>query len=336
MRRRRPYTLFGGRQAFDQTARLGPAMAYVAFDSTALAGVAAAPKIGVINLAQGFSIETTPKQAQKVESFADLLPAGSRVFVAFIPGERPQAIVELVSRLAAEGMVPVPHIAARNLLSHADFESFATALHGAGARQALLLAGGARDAAGNLSSSLELLDSGVMEGLGFEQLFVAGHPEGSPDIDAAGLAASIADKNAYARRTGMPVAIVTQFGFDGPGMLAWAQAIGEAGNRLPIRIGVAGPASLANLLKYAKLCGVNASLGMLAKAGGKLFQLVGQATPDGLITELASGRYGWAELIRDLHFYPFGGFERTAGWAASVARGAFTMHQDGQGFTVQA
>ncbi len=314
-------------------------MAYYEFGNVALDGVTELrtrdPKMAVVNLAQGFSIETTPKQAQKVESFAAVLPRGSRVFVAFIPGERPDAMVALTERLAADGMVPVPHIPARNFASGGAFERYARSLHAAGARQALMLAGGAAEPAGTLESSLELLDSGVMEGLGFEHLFVAGHPEGSPDIDTGGLARALAAKNAYAQRSGIPLTIVTQFGFDGAGMLAWAQAIGDAGNRLPIRIGVAGPASLTSLVKYAKMCGVNASMGMLAKAGGKLFQLVGQATPDALIIDLASRRTGWAELIRDIHFYPFGGFEKTAQWAGAVANGAFTLHRDGQGFTVQ-
>ncbi len=310
-------------------------MAYVAFDNTALAAVAADPVSAIVDLVRGFSIETTPRQAQKIDSFAALLPERTRVFVAFIPGEQPPAIVELAARLVDEGMVPVPHIAARNLGSLAAFERFATALHAAGAREALLLAGGAKEPAGSLASSLELLESGVMEGLGFARLFVAGHPAGSPDIDAAGLAAALARKNAYASRTGMPVDIVTQFGFDGAGLLAWARAIAGAGNRLPIRLGVAGPASLASLLKYAKLCGVDASMSMLAKAGGRLLQLVGQATPDGLITELAGGRDARAGLVRDLHFYPFGGFAQTADWARRVAAGSFTLHRDRRGFTVR-
>jgi methylenetetrahydrofolate reductase (NADPH) len=315
-------------------------MAYFGFSTVAMNGELGDfrpldPKMAVVNLAQGFSIETTPRQAEKVESFAAVLPRGSRVFIAFIPGEQPDSIVALAERLASEGMVPVPHIPARNLASHRSFETYARDLHQAGARQALMLAGGAAEPAGSLHSSLQLLDSGVMEGLGFEQLFVAGHPEGSPDIDTAGLAHALAAKNAYALRTGIPLTIVTQFGFDAAGMLAWARAIGEAGNRLPIRIGVAGPASLTSLVKYAKLCGVNASMGMLAKAGGKLFQLVGQATPDALILDLGTRRDGWAELIRDIHFYPFGGFAKTAEWASNVAGGAFTLHRDGRGFTVQ-
>lgn len=309
-------------------------MAYVSFDTAAPIGLLADPAPRIVELARGFSIETTPRQARTVADFADHLPMGSRVFIAFIPGEQPQAIVDLAARLVVEGMVPVPHIPARSLASIEAFQHFATALRAAGADEALLLAGGGRHAAGALSSSLELIDSGVMEALGFRQLFVAGHPGGSPDIDAVELARALERKNAFALRTGLPVAIVTQFGFDGAEMLHWAQAIGAAGNRLPIRISIAGPASLASLVKYAKLCGVGTSLAMLGKAGGRAIQLMGQACPDRLIIELACGRSGAAELIRDIHYFPFGGLERTAAWASRVAAGEIHVHRDRCSFKV--
>lgn len=309
-------------------------MAYLGYGKAAVDVGAGDARLAIVNLAQGFSLETTPRQAEKVADFGAILPRGSRVFIAFIQGEQPASILALAERLLAEGMVPVPHIAARNLASAGEFERFARDLHGVGVRQALLLAGGASQPAGRLTSSLELLGSGVIEGLGFEQVFVAGHPEGHADVAPGELAAALVAKNEWARRTGVPAAIVTQFGFDGAAILAWAEAIGAAGNRLPIRVGVAGPASLTSLLKYAKMCGVNASVNMLAKAGGRLIQLVGQSTPDGLITDLATQRQGWAELVRDLHFYPFGGFERTANWATQLSRGAITLHGRHEGFTV--
>ncbi|MCB1882992.1 MAG: methylenetetrahydrofolate reductase [Geminicoccaceae bacterium] len=280
----------------------------------------------------GFSIETTPKQAEKVASFAAVLPKGTRVFVAFIPGESPAAIVALAERLRGEGMVPVPHVPARSLEDMAAFVAYAKGLRAAGVTEALVLAGGLGRPVGDLVSSMQLLDSGVFEDLGFERLHVAGHPEGSPDIDAKGLAEALAHKNAWSERTGIPLTITTQFGFDGTGMLAWAGAIEAAGNRLPIRIGVAGPASMTALLKYAKMCGVNASMTVMAKAGGKLLQLMGQSAPDGLITLLATESKGG---IQNLHFYPFGGFDKTAKWATAVAEGRFVLDRSGDGFTVE-
>ena len=57
--------------------------------------------------------------------------------------------------------------------------------------------------------------------------------------------------------------------------------------------------------------------------------------PDALITALARHRAAEpASRIERLHFYPFGGLARTARWLEGVRAGAFTLHADGLGFTV--
>lgn len=288
----------------------------------------------IMSLVDGFSIETTPKQAEKIDSFRDCLPPGTAVFIALIPGEALGNMVALAERLLAEGMRPVPHIPARSLESVDVFEAYVRALFDAGVRDALILAGGLSQPVGNLSDSMQLLASGLFEELGFEHLYVAGHPEGSPDIDAPSLAAALAFKNDYAARTGIKVTITTQFSFDPERVLDWAKSIELAGNKLPIRIGIAGPASVTALLKYAKMCGVGASMSMLSKAGGRLFQLVGQAAPDGLICQLAKAQLAQPGMIQHLHVYPFGGFVKNARWVSAVGRGEFTLHPQDSGFTV--
>src|SRR5262249_23707637 len=67
------------------------------------------------SLVSGFSIETTPAAAARVESFRALLPAGTRVNVTFLPGTDYLETVATAARLHHEGMVPVPHIAARSI-----------------------------------------------------------------------------------------------------------------------------------------------------------------------------------------------------------------------------
>jgi len=290
----------------------------------------------IAGLCQEFSIEVTPKQAARVESFAALLPPGTRVFVTFVPGETVDAVLPVVDRLAREGMRPVPHIAARNLIAEATFQHLVRGAYACGAREALVIAGGSRKPAGPYASSLDLLESGVFEEVGYLRLHVAGHPEGSPDIPAPELGRALAAKNAWSARTGIPLEITTQFSFDGARLRAWEQEIRAAGNRLPIRAGLAGPASVASLVKYARMCGVSASVGFLQRAGGRFLQLVGQAAPDGLIVSLA--RAGMEDpdcLIHRLHFYPFGGFAKTAAWAAAVAEGRFTLFADQSGFAIQ-
>lgn len=286
----------------------------------------------IVALAQDFSIETTPKQATKVENFAGCLPQGTRVFIAVIPGEALENIVSLAERLISEGMRPVPHVPARSIESFETFERYVTALRSVGVTEALVLAGGLQHPVGALTDSMQLLASGLFERLGFEGLFVAGHPEGNPDIPDLELARALAFKNDYAARTGLPLTITTQFSFEADKVLAWSKLLENADNQLPVRLGVAGPASVTALLKYAKMCGVGASMSMLSKAGGKLFQLVGQAAPDGFICQIAQA--GNATAISHLHFYPFGGFVKNAGWASAVARGEFILHPKDSGFTV--
>ncbi len=296
------------------------------------AGLAAA----IVDLLRDFSIEVTPRQAAKVDSFAALLPPGTRVFVTFVPGETVDAVLPVIDRLAREGMRPVPHVAARNLIAEATFQHLVRGAYACGAREALVIGGGARRPAGPYASSLDLLESGLFEGLGYTRLHVAGHPEGSPDIPDAELARALLAKNAWSARSGVPLEIVTQFTFDGAGLCAWERRIRAAGNRLPVRAGLAGPASVTSLLKYARMCGVSASVSFLQRSGGRFLRLVGQAAPDGLILALARIRMEDPEsLLGRVHFYPFGGFARTAAWAAAVAEGRFTLFADESGFAVE-
>lgn len=297
--------------------------------------VAGGRRQAIMTLARDFSIETTPKQATKIASFADLLPPSSKVFIAFIPGESIEAVTSLTGRLIRDGMTPVPHIAARSLQSRSMLERYVDGITGLGCRHALLLAGGVNVPQGPLTSSLDLLQSGHFDDGRFDGLFVAGHPDGNPDISEPALLEALRFKNEWSERSGVPLTITTQFSFNVEGVLRWAEWIGADGNRLPIRLGVAGPASLTSLLKYAKMCGVDASMTMLTKAGGRLFKLMGQSAPDGLIDRLAVERRGWARLIGALHYYPFGGLEKTARWASSVAAGAFSL-EDEQGFDLAA
>lgn len=290
----------------------------------------------VRSLARPFSIEITPKQAAKVHDFAGLLPAGTRVFVTFVPGETVDAVIATVVRLAEAGLRPVPHVAARNLRAQATFEHLVRGSFAAGAREALVIAGGSPRPAGPFTSSLELLDSGLFAQLGFERIYVAGHPEGSPDIAPQELERALAFKAAWSRRTGIPVEIVTQFGFDPERVLAFEQELRHRGMDLPVRVGVAGPASVTSLLKYAKMCGVSASLSFLQKSGGRMLQLLGQAAPDGLILRLAEAVAHEPERrLVGLHYYPFGGFATTVAWARAVAEGRFAINPDGRGFSVE-
>ena len=61
------------------------------------------------------------------------------------------------------------------------------------------------------------------------------------------------------------MALATQFAFDAKPIIAWAEDLKAAGITLPIHIGIAGPAKLQTLIKFAIACGVGPSLKVLQK-----------------------------------------------------------------------
>jgi methylenetetrahydrofolate reductase (NADPH) len=51
-------------------------------------------------------------------------------------------------------------------------------------------------------------------------------------------------------------------------ILAWIARLRDQGIDLPVRVGLAGPATLTGLLRYARICGVAASAQGLARHTG--------------------------------------------------------------------
>ncbi len=112
---------------------------------------------------------------------------------------------------------------------------------------------------------------------------------------------------------GMAPLIVTQFGFDAERVLTWLEALRNRGITAPVRIGVPGPAGIKRLLQFAARCGVGASASVMTKYGISITQLLGTAGPDRLLAQLTAG-LGPQHGEVHLHFYPFGGLEKTVEW----------------------
>ena len=72
----------------------------------------------ICDLLAGCSIEVTPAVAAKHPSLGSMLPAGTRVYVAFVPGEDYRDVVRTAARIRADGLVPVPHFPARSIAAH--------------------------------------------------------------------------------------------------------------------------------------------------------------------------------------------------------------------------
>jgi methylenetetrahydrofolate reductase (NADPH) len=101
-----------------------------------------------------------------------------------------------------------------------------------------------------------------------------------------------------------------------------------------VRIGLAGPASVATLLRFAAICGVAASARALARNAGLAKHLLAANAPDAIIRSLAAARV--TRTLGDVapHFFTFGGLGATSRWAAAVAAGRVTLDRSG-GFRVE-
>ena len=267
----------------------------------------------------GASIEVMPRTAAKIDSFAPLLPAGTRVYVAHIEGTSVEEMAETVGRLAADGFAPMPHVPARAIASHAALVDCLTRYRAAGAEQALVLAGNDATPAGPFASSLDMLETGVFQDLGYSRLHVAGHPEGNKDIDRKGGTSEVDRallwKQDFAARTGIAMAVTTQFAFDAGPVIAWAERLSAMGVTLPIHLGAAGPTKLQTLIKYAVACGVGPSMAVLQKRALDLSKLLVPFAPTELLTEVADYKAAHpGSLIDRVHLFPLGGIKATAEW----------------------
>lgn len=281
-------------------------------------------------LLNDFSIEKTPREVESLRALPPELPLGSRVYITWVNGNDFSRTLRAAVRLRELGMQPVPHLAMRAVADGAALDAMLLALQReAAVNHALLVAGSAGAPVGCFDSTLPALASGLFERRGWSELGVAGHPEGSPDIAPDALARALRDKNAFARASSMRMHLVTQFVFDGAPVVAWERRIREDGNRLPIHVGLAGLASLPTLIRYARSCGVGASLRVLTRQSGRLLKLASAVMPGQVVVALAAARLADAQsLIACVHFFPFGSFDATVAWAAAVAAGNFRLVDD--------
>jgi methylenetetrahydrofolate reductase (NADPH) len=281
---------------------------------------AAAADPGLDALLDGFSIEVMPRTAARVADFRALLPAGTRVYVAHIAGTPIADMVATAARLRAEGMEPMPHFPARLIADRAGLADWIARYQGeAGVDQGLILAGGVHDPAGDFASSMELLETGLFDRAGFRRLHVAGHPEGNRDIDADGghrtADAALAWKQGFSEQTDAEMAIVTQFAFEAGPVIAWADRLRAQGIALPVHIGVAGPAKLQTLIKYAVACGVGPSLRVLQRRAGDVTKLLLPFEPTEFLTALARHRAETPDFnITHVHVFPLGGIAPATDW----------------------
>jgi methylenetetrahydrofolate reductase (NADPH) len=283
-------------------------------------------------LTDQFTLEVTPKEVRKHPGLlAELLPAGTRVYTTFLPATPFSDTVAAARALIDQGMRPVPHLAARSVADQAELDRMVGSLAEIGVTELLVIAGSVANPAGSVTDSMQVLRSGVLARHGIRRVGVAGHPEGNKDIGDRALAAALAEKNTLAMETGIETYLLTQFCFAAEPIIAWERRIREAGNRLPVHVGLPGLTSPASLIKFGLACGVGPSLKVLRKQSGGVLKLATTSVyyPDQTLLGLARAASADPDsLLRSVHFFPFGALRPTTQWVGRLREGGFRVDAD--------
>ena len=233
-----------------------------------------------------FSLEITSKTDLSV------LPGLKDVYVTMLPGTDYKEVAKKAGELVRSGYNPIPHFPARSIKDLNELKDYVKMCRDFGVKQALVIGGG-REPIGKYHCSLQLLETGLFQGM---KIGIAGHPEGSPDISDSEL------EKAMKEKTPLADYIVTQWLLD-PSVIA--DFISK--QTLPVHVGITGPLKISSLLKFASIVGAKNSINFLKSNTSKALDLLKPRDPSELINSLK-------KVTEHFHIYTFGGLKETNKW----------------------
>jgi methylenetetrahydrofolate reductase (NADPH) len=255
----------------------------------------------------------TPEDARRI---AELLPAGTPVYVNHLPRHDLAHAWRALLALREVGLEPVPHIAARRVASRDEAKGFLERAVGtAGVAKVLLIGGDVAEPAGPYADGASFLRDGLLSDCGIKQVGLPGYPEGHPRIPPPVLADALGEKLDLARAQGLGAYVVTQFSFAPNRIVEYCAALARRAPDVSVYVGLPGPSSPVALLRYAQRCGVSASLRALQAQGMGAVRLVTHVDPSEQLIALARHcQSGSTGNVVGVHLYSFGGIARTAAW----------------------
>lgn len=286
-----------------------------------LEGISDAPDFHAV--LDDVSLEAVMPSAGEMHEAASVLPTGTPIYLTDLPSRSADKLLQVATGIFMRGLKPVPHIAARNVSSEKALGDLLARLSSsAGVKKIMLIGGDREHNAGPFEHALQVIESGVLEANGIAEIGLAAYPEGHPNIAESVLRASLRDKLEAAERAGLQAHIVTQFCFDAWPVVTWLRALRASGVQNRVRIGMAGPASIPSLMKFAQRCGVRASAKAFARHATSIGKLLTRATPADMVNDLAEAAA--SENLGEIgaHFYSFGGLPQAAKWVRDAKSGS--------------
>jgi methylenetetrahydrofolate reductase (NADPH) len=237
------------------------------------------------------------------------LPAGRKITLTSSPSRGLEATLGLAEQLAPRYEV-VPHLAARLIADRAHLEEVVLRLRNAGVREAFVIAGDARQAAGEFEGAAELLSALAELRTGLGEVGISGYPESHHFISDETTIEAMFEKEP------MATYIVSQICFDADVIRTWIRRVRERGTSLPIWIGVPGAVETRKLLRTSLRIGLGQSVRFLRGQRGLLRRILRPRTytPTELLEQLSPTFADPAARIGGIHVYTFNELKQTETW----------------------
>ncbi|MGH8310929.1 MAG: methylenetetrahydrofolate reductase, partial [Steroidobacteraceae bacterium] len=235
---------------------------------------------GIAELLVNGSLEMSADRAADARAIAALLPAGTRVYVNHLPRHGLAQSLAALAALRAAGLEPVPHVAARRVASRSELTAFLQrAVRDSLVSKVLLIGGDDPQPLGPYADGAAVLREAILAENGIREVGLPGYPEGHPRIPRAALRQALPDKLALAAAQGISAYVVTQFSFAPARVVEYCSELARQIPLTPVYVGLAGPADVRTLLRFAQICGVSASLRALWAQGMGAARLLTHTDP---------------------------------------------------------
>jgi methylenetetrahydrofolate reductase (NADPH) len=283
----------------------------------------------ISGLARDASIELNVHDVGHLGASQALLAPGTRIYVSFLPNQSWQQSIDTSRAVRAHGFEPVPHLPARLVPNQATLRGTLDALVAdADVREVLLIAGDYDTALGPFASVADVLRTGVVEASGIRRVSIAGHPEGHPRVPLELVRQAALEKVGWLARAGLEARFVTQFFFEPAPFIEWSRHLRARGVHTTVVPGLAGPARLSTLFKFALRCGAGPSIRALGARPSSFIKLLGDHGPENVVRALAQARIDGLADFSGFHLFCFGGFVRSCEWLHAIAAGCLRLTDD--------
>jgi methylenetetrahydrofolate reductase (NADPH) len=238
------------------------------------------------------------------------VPRAVKITVTASPNKGLEPTVRVVEALASRGYTVVPHLAARLVHDRAHLEEVLLRLQSTDVREVFVIAGDARQQAGEFADAAGLLSAMGAFRDDFRAIGISGYPESHEFISDETTIEAMFEKEP------MATYIVSQISFDADVIATWVRRVRERGTLLPIWIGVPGAVDNRKLLRTSLRIGLGESARFLRahREWLRAFARRRRYMPTELLHELAPSLADPAARIGGIHVYTFNELDRTERW----------------------